>query len=78
MYLHYIREFFRLSLDLYQYNVPHIPTLLTTIFVWFVLSDFKWLWLVAGNRCRYDDEGEDSVLDEDGGLTVVCYGEGTL
>ena len=36
---------------MYQYNEPNIPTLLTTIFVWFVSSEFKWLWLVAENRC---------------------------
>ena len=40
---------------MYQYNVPNIPTLLTTTFVCFVSSEFKWLWLVAGNRYHQCD-----------------------
>ena len=44
---------------MYQYNVPTIPTLLTTIFVWYVSSEFKWLQWVAGNRyIQYDQLGE--------------------
>ena len=54
---------------MHQYNVPIIPTLLTTIFTWFVLSEFKWLWLVAGNKyIQCDGLGEADVLDEDAGL----------
>ena len=34
---------------LYQYNLPSIPTVLATIFVWFVSSEFRCFWLVAGN-----------------------------
>ena len=58
---------------LYQYNIPHIPTLLTKIFVWFVSLEFKWLWLVAGNGYLQRD-GVGEVLDEDGGLNVKGLG----
>ena len=35
------------------------------------------LWLVAGNRClQYGSVGEDSVLDENVGLTVELWGGG--
>ena len=56
---------------MHQYSLSNIPTVLTTIFVWFLSSDFKCLWLVAGNRyLQCDGVGEFGVLDEDGGLTV--------
>ena len=45
---------------------------------WFVSSEFKWLWLVAGNRYLQCDElGEVSVLDEVGRLNVTgwCWGD---
>ena len=56
---------------LYQYNEPNFHTVPTTVFVWFVLPEFKWLWLVAGNRCfQCDGVREVGVLDEDGSLTI--------
>ena len=55
---------------MYQYNIPNIPILLTTMFVWFVSSEFKWLWLVPGNKYLQCDGVGEVVLDEDGILTV--------
>ena len=41
------------------------------IMLWFVSSEFKWLWLVAGNRYLQCDGLQGvSVLDEVGGLTI--------
>ena len=38
---------------------------------WFVSSECKWLWLVAGNRyLQCDGLGEVGILDEVGELTV--------
>ena len=69
-----LSEFFRLIscfYYLYQFNVANISTILTTIFVWFVSSEFKWLWLVAGNEyLPRDGVGEVGVLEEDGGLNI--------
>ena len=52
-YSHYAKYFFRLTSYLYsylyQYNLSSIPTVLATIFIWFVSSEFRCLWLVAGN-----------------------------
>ena len=42
---------------------------------WFVSSEFKWLWLVAGNRyLQCDRLGKVGVLDEVGGLIVGRVG----
>lgn len=42
---------------------------------WYVLSEFKCLWLVAGNRClQCDGLGEVGMLNEVGGLTVEGRG----
>ena len=54
---------------LYQFNLPNISTSQTTILVWFVSSEFKWLWLVA-EYLQCHGIGETGELDEDGGLTV--------
>ena len=40
------------------------------MFVWFVSSEFKWLWLVPGNKYLQCDGVGEVVLDEDGILTV--------
>lgn len=64
-------------LYLYQYYVSNIPTHLTTMFVRFFSSEFKWVWFISGNRYLHCDAvGEDSMLDEVGGLTVAVWGGG--
>ena len=41
------------------------------IMLWFVSSEFKWLWLVAGNRYLQCDGLQGvGVLDEVGELTI--------
>ena len=67
MCLHYAGEFLKLNSYSYlkQYSVPNVSTLVTTIFAWFVLSEFKWLWFVARNRyLQCNGVGEVGVLDE--------------
>ena len=60
-----------MSTNIYGYCQTCIPTLLTTVFVWFAGSEFTWLWLIAGNRSiQCDGTGEIGVSDEDSGLTV--------
>ena len=60
-----------LSLLIFQSNIPDIPTLLSNICFQFVSSEFRWLWLVAGNRyLQHDRVMEVYVLDDDGGLMV--------
>ena len=50
-----------------------MTALLTTIFVWFVPSEIK--WLVAGKRyLQCDGVEEVLVLDENCGLTVGEWG----
>ena len=52
---------------------------LPTIFVCFVSSELKWLWLVAENRCfQCDGVWEVDILDEDGELTFRCGVGGEL
>ena len=49
------------------------------MFVWFVSSKFRWLWLVAGNRYfQCVDVSEVGVLDHDGGDggLIVAGGRG--
>ena len=54
-----------------QYNVPNILTLLTPIIVYFASSEYRWFWLVAGNRyIQFDGVRKAYILDEDGGLTM--------
>ena len=56
---------------MHQYNVSNIPTLLDTLFVWFVPSKFTWLWLVVGNRyLQCDGVWEVGVLNQESGLTA--------
>ena len=56
--------------------MPYIPTVLTTIFVWFVSSEFICFWLFAGNRYPQCEGVRDvGVLDEDGELTVGGRGK---
>ena len=52
-------------------SISDILILATTTFVWFVSSEFTWLWLAAGNKYfQCDRVREVVVLYEDGGLTV--------
>lgn len=45
---------------------------------WYILIEFKCLWLAAGNRCfQCDGLGEVGLLDEVGGLTVEGRGGDT-
>ena len=45
--------------------------------VWFVWSQSKWLWLVAGNRyLQCDGLGKVFVLDKVGELAVRAWGGG--
>lgn len=63
-----------------QYNVPNISTLVTTVFVWFVSLEFRWLWLVVTGK-RYlqcDGVKEIGVLDDDDRLTFGEVGLGAL
>ena len=63
---------------MYQYDVPNTSMVLTATFVWFVSSEFRWLWLAARNRhIQYDCVREVNVSDEDGGLTVAGGGGAT-
>ena len=60
-----------------KFNVPYISILLTTRFVWFVSSEFKWLWLAAESRClQCDGVVEVGMVDEEGGLTIQGCGGG--
>ena len=60
---------------IYTNDLSSIPALLSTISVWFVPSEIK--WLVAGKRYFLcDGVGEVGVLDENGGLTVEERGVG--
>ena len=58
---------------MYQYNVPNISTLVTTIFVWFVSLEFRWLWLVI---LQCDGVKEIGVMDEDDRFTFGEMGVG--
>ena len=59
-----------------QYNVANFPPLATALFVWFVSSEFKRLWLVSGNRHIQCDGSQVGVLGEDGGLSIWGWGGG--
>lgn len=60
---------------IYTNDLSSIPALLSTISVWFVPSEIK--WLVAGKRYPLcDGVGEFCVLDQNGGLTVEEWGVG--
>ena len=53
-----------------------MPTFLTIIFVWFVLSEFQWLQLAIGNiYLKCGCLRGVGVLDEDG-LTIRGWGRG--
>ena len=60
---------------IYTNDLSSIPALLSTISVWFIPSEIK--WLVAGKRYLLcDGVGEVCVLDENDGLTVEEWGVG--